>query len=113
MSQYNRFTYPIPEIRASIYYLTEREGGRKTPVSSGYRGQFYYDDTNWDACQTFIGQDVCLLGKTVDCYLTTASPQFHLKQLHIGKVFEIREGARVVGKGIITEVLNPKFLIEQ
>lgn len=38
----------IPHLEAEIYYLTEAEGGRKTPVASGYRGQFYYDGKDWD-----------------------------------------------------------------
>ncbi|ANO49162.1 hypothetical protein V8245_12300 [Flavobacterium columnare] len=40
--------YPTPYLEAEIYYLTEAEGGRKTPVASGYRGQFYYDGKDWD-----------------------------------------------------------------
>ncbi|AEW85062.1 hypothetical protein FCOL_01065 [Flavobacterium columnare ATCC 49512] len=32
-----------PYLEAEIYYLTEAEVGRKTPVATGYRGQFYYD----------------------------------------------------------------------
>ena len=113
MSQYNRFTNPIPEIRATIYYLTEDEGGRKTPVGSGYRGQFYYDGKDWDACQIFIDREICLLGEVVDCYLTTASPNFHIQKLHIGKEFEIREGAKIVGRGTITEILRKDFHIKQ
>lgn len=109
MTEYNRFTTPIPEIRATIYYLTENEGGRKTSVSNGYRGQFYYDGRDWDACQTFIEQNSCLLGETVDCYLTMASPQYHLGKFYVGKEFEIREGAKIVGKGVITEILNKEF----
>ncbi|MCJ1810444.1 MULTISPECIES: hypothetical protein [Flavobacterium] len=38
----------IPHLEAEIYHFTEAEGGRKTPVASGYRGQFYYDDKDWD-----------------------------------------------------------------
>lgn len=28
-----------PEIEAGVYYLSTQEGGRKTPVFNGYRGQ--------------------------------------------------------------------------
>ncbi|MBF0578009.1 elongation factor Tu [Dysgonomonas sp. GY617] len=112
-NQLNRFTNPIPELRANIYYLLEKEGGRKTSVRNGYRGQFHYDGKDWNACQAFIDKEICLLGETVDCYLTTASPQFHIQKFYVGKEFEVREGTRIVGIGIITEILRPDFCLEQ
>lgn len=111
--EYNRFIDPIPELRALIYYLTADEGGRKSWIGNGYRGQFYYDGRDWDACQTVIGQDKCLPGETVDCYLTTGSPQYHLGKFYEGKEFEIREGARIVGRGVIIEVLYKEFEVKQ
>ncbi|MEZ6138980.1 MAG: hypothetical protein R3B84_00280 [Zavarzinella sp.] len=41
------------EIEAEIRYLTTQEGGRKTGVSSGYRGQFYYGGQDYDGFQYF------------------------------------------------------------
>lgn len=103
------FKQPAPELRATIYYLAKEEGGRSTWIGSGYRGQFFYDGNNWDACQTFINQERCYPGEEVDCYLTTLSPQYHLHQFFIGKAFEIREGAKVVGRGVITEIIRSDF----
>lgn len=111
-NQLNRFMNPIPELRATIYYLSEAEGGRKTSVGNGYRGQFYYDGKDWDACQTFIDKEICLLEESVDCYLTTANPHFHTQKFYIGKEFEVREGAKIVGRGIITEILRDDFFIK-
>lgn len=105
----NKFTLPNPELRATIYYLTEKEGGRKSPIFSGYRGQFHYDERDWDAAQEFIDTDWCVLGESIDCYLQTLSPQFHQQKFFVGKEFEIREGARIVGRGIITEILREDF----
>lgn len=41
------------EIEAEIRYLTTEEGGRNSGVLSGYRGQFFYDDRDWDGSQYF------------------------------------------------------------
>ncbi|RZL44851.1 MAG: elongation factor Tu [Pedobacter sp.] len=98
-----------PELEAELYYLTEQEGGRKTAVGNGYRGQFYYNGRNWNAPQQFIDKDLCNPGETIKVYLQTLSPEFHVGQFYIGKEFETREGAKTVGKGIITKILRPDF----
>ena len=98
-----------PELEAEIYYLTTEEGGRKTPLHSGYRGQFFYDSNDWDAPQEFIDKEICNLGETVKVYLKTTRPNFHIGKFFIGKEFEIREGAKTVGKGIITKIMRSDF----
>jgi Elongation factor Tu C-terminal domain len=104
-------TYQLqrPELLTDIYYLTEREGGRKTPVASGYRGQFHYNRKDFDAMQQFVDKSWCQLGETVQVLMQTASPEFHAGQLFVGKEFKIREGSKTVGKGTITKILRPDF----
>jgi len=98
-----------PEFEAETYYFTENEGGRKTPVHSGYRGQFYYNNKNWDAPQEFIDKEVCDLGESIIVKMQTLSPAFHIGKLSIGQTFEIREGAKTIGKGKITKILRQDF----
>lgn len=98
-----------PELEADIYYLTEQEGGRKSDVRSGYRGQFFYDGNDWDASQEFMDKDVCVLGDTVAVRLITLSPLFHVGQFYIGKTFEVREGKKIVGHGKITKIVREDF----
>ncbi|WP_066405200.1 hypothetical protein [Flavisolibacter tropicus] len=109
MADPQTFKLSRPELQADIYYLTEQEGGRKTPVASGYRGQFYYNGKDFDAMQQFVDKAWCHLGDTVQVLLQTASPEFHTGQLYVGKEFEIREGSKTVGKGTITKILRPDF----
>lgn len=73
------FQLSNPELEGEIYYLTEQEGGRRNPITSGYRGQFYY------------------------------SPNFHIGQFYVGQGFEIREGTKTVGRGKITQILRNDF----
>jgi hypothetical protein len=109
MTDPQTYKVPKPELQADIYYLTEQEGGRKTPVASGYRGQFHYNGKDFDAMQQFIDKSWCQLGDTVQVFLQTASPEFHAGQFYVGKDFEIREGSKIVGKGTITKILRPDF----
>lgn len=104
-----RFTFPNPELEGEIYYLTEKEGGRKHYVKSGYRGQFFYNGRDWDAPQEFIDKEICNPGETVKVRLQTLSPHFHVGQFFVGQTFETREGAKTVGRGKITKVLRTDF----
>jgi hypothetical protein len=109
MADPQTYQLPRPELQADIYYLTENEGGRKTPVASGYRGQFYYNGKDFDAIQQFVDKPWCQPGETVQVLLQTASPEFHAGQFFVGKDFKIREGSKTVGKGTITKILRPDF----
>jgi hypothetical protein len=106
----DRYRLKNPELEAEIYYLTTKEGGRKNFVGNGYRGQFFYDDNNWDAQQEFIDKDICNLGETIKVYIQTLSPNYHVGKFFVGKNFEIREGSKMVGQGKITKVIRPDFL---
>ncbi len=92
-------------IEAEIYYLTPEEGGRHRPIFSGYRGQFYYDGHDWDAEQSFESEPVHP-GQIVKTFLWFISPDNHRGRLWPGKEFEIREGARVVGRGKVIRLLE-------
>jgi translation elongation factor EF-Tu-like GTPase len=109
MFQEKNFELNNSELEAEIYYLTKEEGGRATPVFSGYRGQFFYDNANWDAAQQLVDKQFCDPGNTVKALIQTASPSQHIGKFFIGKPFEIREGATIVGKGKITKILEPTF----
>ena len=85
-----------PELEAEIYYLTKEEGGRESAIFSGYRGQFHYDEKDWDAVQEFIDKNICNVGETVKVYLQTLSPNNHLGKFFTGKKFEIREEKKLL-----------------
>ncbi|MDR0604218.1 MAG: hypothetical protein LBG80_07965 [Bacteroidales bacterium] len=105
----DRYRLKNPELEAEIYYLTTKEGGRKSLVVNGYRGQFFYNGNDWDIQQEFINKDICNLGETIRVYIQTLSPDFHVGKFFVGKNFEIREGEKIVGQGKITKVIRPDF----
>ena len=88
---------------ATIRFLSNGEGGRSLPVLSGYPGQFYDGETDWDAVYTFASQPV-LPGQTVNAYIEFRRPEAQCGQLHVGMVFHVREGNRAVGEWTLTWV---------
>ena len=103
------FILSNPDFAAEIFYLLPSDGGRQTTVSSGYRGQLYYDGKNWDASQQFLNRQFCEPGETVNVLIQTATPSNHLNKLFVGKRFEIREGSNVVGIGVISKLLSDQL----
>ena len=93
------------DLIATIRFLTHEEGGRRTPVISGYRGQIYYDGHDWCAAY-FFSSDPAYSGETLEAMIWLMSPQMHVGKLYRNKGFEIREGAHVVAHGMITWVNN-------
>ena len=99
------FAYP-PDVEAEITFIPTAEGGRKTPVYSDYRPQFYYEGRDWDAVHEYPDVDTVLPGQTVRALLRFLSPDVLIDRIHLGMEFQIREGARVVGHGRITRILH-------
>ena len=98
------------EIEAEIRYLLTVDGGRKTGVSNGYKGQFHYGGNDYDGFQYFpdVPTDQMIdLGRTVRAIVKVLQDRWddvHSKQITVGMQFEIREGARTVGRGTVTKV---------
>jgi len=91
---------PRRRFSARVYVLSTREGGRTTPVSTGYRPQFYIRTAD-------VVGDVDL-GETAvarpgDTVMMTVSLGRDVP-LEPGLGFAIREGGRTVGAGTVTSV---------
>ncbi|MDJ0462355.1 elongation factor Tu [Streptomyces sp. H27-C3] len=93
---------PSRRFTAQVYVLSAREGGRTTPVATGYRPQFYIrtadvvgDIDLGDAAVARPGDTVTL---TVELGRDTP--------LEPGLGFAIREGGRTVGAGTVTALLD-------
>ncbi|MEV5972822.1 elongation factor Tu [Streptomyces sp. NPDC051921] len=92
---------PRRRFTARVYVLSAREGGRSTPVGTGYRPQFYLRTADVvgavDLGEPAVARPGDTVTMTVD--LGRAVP------LEPGLGFAIREGGRTVGAGTVTEVL--------
>lgn len=98
-----------PDLVIKVKVLTESEGGRRTPFFNGYRGQFYYNSSDWDATYDVIDKSEANPGDEVELELITSSKEIHFGKFKIGKEVKIREGSRIVAMGKVTKILNQKF----
>ena len=89
-------------IEANVYFLTEGEGGRKTPIMSNYKPQVYiYNVSSVTGTVTLLnGKDSANPGDKVDISIELEKSV----ALEVGKEFTIREGGITVGKGTVTKV---------
>lgn len=94
------------DIEAEIYFLKPEEGGRSTHAFNDYRPQFYYEGHDWDSRHVYPDVNQVNPGDTVRAYLGFLSPAEHWGKLYPNMKFEIREGARIVGRGKITQILE-------
>ena len=87
---------------AAVNLLNEHEGGRRTPISTGYRPQFYVRTTSVPGEVDLGEAAMALPGDRVDMTVTLGRPV----ALHAGLGFAIREGGRTVGAGTVTALLD-------
>ncbi|MFD4263023.1 elongation factor Tu [Streptomyces sp. NPDC058534] len=91
---------PARRFSARVYVLSAREGGRSTPVATGYRPQFYIRTADVvgdvDLGEVAVARPGDTVAMTVE--LGRDVP------LETGLGFAIREGGRTVGAGTVTAV---------
>jgi elongation factor Tu len=95
---------------ARVYFLKPEEGGRKSPISSGYRPMLYFGLESkgkklYNDGILFIddGKQV-QPGETCDARVVPLHPELLHVSLQPPLTFDITEGSRVVGRG---EILKP------
>ncbi|MFF4453486.1 elongation factor Tu [Streptomyces goshikiensis] len=93
---------PRRRFTARVYVLSGREGGRTTPVTSGYRPQFYIRTADVVGDVDLGEVAVARPGETVTMTVELGRDV----PLEAGLGFAIREGGRTVGAGSVTTVLD-------
>ncbi|MDX3853592.1 elongation factor Tu [Streptomyces sp. AK02-01A] len=92
---------PSRRFTARVYVLSASEGGRTTPVSSGYRPQFYIRTADVVGDIDLGEAAVARPGDTVTMTVELGRDV----PLEPGLGFAIREGGRTVGAGTVTSLL--------
>ncbi|WP_329164879.1 elongation factor Tu [Streptomyces sp. NBC_01267] len=92
---------PRRRFTAQVYVLSAGEGGRTTPVSTGYRPQFYIRTADVVGDVDLGDTAVARPGDTVTMTVELGRDV----PLETGLGFAIREGGRTVGAGTVTSVL--------
>lgn len=97
---------PHTKFDAEVYLLTKDEGGRHTPISKGYRPQFYVRTTDvtgqilsfrLENTETEIAMPGDSLTMTIEFIAPIA--------IEPGMRLAIREGGRTVGSGLVTKII--------
>lgn len=91
---------PRRRFTAQVYVLSAREGGRTTPLSTGYRPQFYIRTADVVGDVDLGEAAVARPGDTVTMTVELGREM----PLEPGLGFAIREGGRTVGAGTVTAV---------
>jgi len=92
---------PHRKFSAEVYVLEEKEGGRHTAFTVGYRPQFYFRTTDITGMvKSFKDREMVLPGDHVEMNIELIHPIAMEKELR----FAIREGGRTVGAGVVTKI---------
>ncbi|MEU0118120.1 elongation factor Tu [Streptomyces bobili] len=91
---------PCRRFTARVYVLSTREGGRSTPVSTGYRPQFYIRTADVVGDVDLGDVAVARPGDTVTMTVELGREM----PLEPGLGFAVREGGRTVAAGTVTAV---------
>ncbi|MEW2322382.1 elongation factor Tu [Streptomyces griseoincarnatus] len=92
---------PSRRFTARLYVLSAREGGRTTPLSTGYRPQFYIRTADVVGIVDLGEAAVARPGDTVTVTVELGRDV----PLEPGLGFAVREGGRTVGAGTVTGVV--------
>ena len=94
---------PRNRIETEVYLLSHEEGGRHTPIASGYQPQFFFGTSDVTG-RIHILDDVqlALPGDGIRMEVQLINPI----ACNEGARFAIREGNRTVGSGVVTKVID-------
>jgi len=93
---------PHSRFAATVHLLSAAEGGRRTPISTGYRPQFYVRTTSVVGEVDLGEPGSAAPGDSVAMTVALGRPV----ALDAGLGFAIREGGKTVGAGTVTAVLD-------
>jgi elongation factor Tu len=95
LAAHTRFT-------ASVFLLSAAEGGRRTPIASGYRPQFFVRTASVSGLLDLGEAATAMPGERLAVVVELGKPV----ALDRGLSFVIREGGKTVGAGTVTSVLG-------
>ena len=92
---------PHTEFSAQTYVLSKDEGGRHTPLFTGYQPQFYFRTTDVTGQISLPeGTEMVMPGDNTEMQVVLEKPI----AMEDGLRFAIREGGRTVGAGRVTKI---------
>lgn len=93
-----------PDVTAEVTFLTEQDGGRRSPVPNPFGAVVCFGQGYWDARFHFLGPVVP--DEPVRAEVRFLSPQCLQEATQPGRPFLIREGIRTVGLGVVVKLVG-------
>lgn len=94
---------PHAEFEAEAIILSKEEGGRHTPLFTGYKPQFYVRTTDVTGELTLPeGVEMVMPGDSTKMTVKLITPV----AMEEGLRFAIREGGKTIGAGVITKIIK-------
>lgn len=99
-----------PNFIALLTFLPAQEGGRTTPVSSGYRPalRFPFALGQFTAIQDFMEVELVYPGDSLKAMVTLLDQDYFADKIYQGLDFDFFEGEMEIGHGVITKILTPE-----
>jgi len=94
----------VLHITARIKLLKTEEGGCTSWVRSGYRPNIRFGDLYTDRALTFLDHQQVYPSDKCAVRVTFANPDYIRAYLGVGACFDITEGPRKVGEGLILSI---------
>lgn len=92
---------PRTKAQVELFLIPEKEGGRHTPISAGYRPQFFFGTTDVTGTVANLGKfDMLTPGDHAEVALELTKPV----GMEPGTRFAVREGGKTVGAGVVVSV---------
>ena len=98
----------LAKIAAKLYLLRPEEGGRKTPIFTGYRPTVYFGDRQTDGLIVFNNAENPALGGEYTVTIALAHPEYLGDALQQDAIFDCREGPKIIGRGKVLKVEETK-----
>ena len=92
---------PHKKFTGQVYILKKDEGGRHTPLTPGYKPQFYLRTTDVTGELSFK-QEMIMPGDNAEIEVKLITPV----AMEEGLRFAIREGGHTVGAGVVTKIIE-------
>jgi elongation factor Tu len=96
---------PHTQFEANLYVLTKEEGGRHTPILSGYKPQFYIRTTDVTGSVSFkdSGKQMAIPGDVDVSIVVELEKPVAIEE---GMRFAVREGGRTIGAGLVSKIIK-------
>jgi translation elongation factor EF-Tu-like GTPase len=98
----------LAKISAKIHLLRPEEGGRKTPIYTGYRPTVYFGGRQTDGLIVFDPEEKPVLGGEYTVTIALAHPEYLGDALQKDATFDCREGPKIIGRGKVLNVETTK-----